>query len=90
MDECSCGASWIGPSPQERFLSAHDCSAYGPTRSRNRPVRTRTPGGVGAGELKLPGYPIIRLVSMSPSDEEPYFSRSGSILDPYNHTRLEY
>jgi hypothetical protein len=25
---------------------------------RNRPVRTRTPGGVGAGEGNLPGYPI--------------------------------
>jgi len=30
-------------------LSGSCLSAYGSTRSRNRPVRTRMPGGVGAG-----------------------------------------
>ena len=30
-------------------LSGSCLSAYGSTRSRNRPARTRMPGGVGAG-----------------------------------------
>ena len=34
---------------QRSDLSGSCLSAYGSTRSRNRPVRTRTPGGVGAG-----------------------------------------
>ena len=29
-----------------------------PRSDRNRPVRTRMPGGVGAGGLRAPGYPI--------------------------------
>jgi hypothetical protein len=32
---------------------------YGPVNSVNRPVRTRTRGGVGAGGIKPPGYPIV-------------------------------
>jgi len=55
-DECLHGASLTGLSPQERSLNGSCLSAYGSTCSRNRPVRTRTPGGVGAGGggLKTP------------------------------------
>ena len=46
-------------------LSGSCLSAHGPTRSRNRPVRTRTPGGVGAGRLKTLGYPILSCVRLA-------------------------
>ncbi|MDQ7790467.1 MAG: hypothetical protein RDU41_10540 [Clostridia bacterium] len=42
----------LDPIPVERVVSAVDVdsmSGYGPTISANRPVRTRTPGGVGRG-----------------------------------------
>ena len=39
-------------------LGVHLIPDYGPVNSVNRPVRTRTRGGVGAGGIKPPGYPI--------------------------------
>jgi hypothetical protein len=42
----------LDPIPVERVVSTVDVdsmSGYGPTISANRPVRTRTPGGVGRG-----------------------------------------
>jgi hypothetical protein len=41
-------------------LQIHADTIYGPVISVNRPVRTRMPGGVGAGPP--PGYPIIYIV----------------------------
>jgi len=39
-------------------------SGYGPMISANRPVRTRMPGGVGAGGRNPPGYPIGKVQIM--------------------------
>jgi hypothetical protein len=40
-------------------LGVHLIPDYGPVNSVNRPLRTRTRGGVGAGGIKPPGYPIV-------------------------------
>ena len=42
----------------QRAVGSHSLPGHGPVISVNRPVRTPMPGGVGAGGLIPPGYPI--------------------------------
>ena len=44
---------------------------YGPFVFGNRPVRTRMPGGVGAGGGKPPGYPITPSTGVNLWGESP-------------------
>ena len=46
-------------------VDSHSLPGYGPVISVNRPVRTRMPGGVGAGGLTAPSYPIGFFISNS-------------------------
>ena len=59
----------------QRAMAAHSIPGYGPDGSGNRPVRTRTLGGEGAGGIKPPGYPIRHGIS-------PYFCNCPAYIRP--------
>ena len=46
----------------QRAVGSHSLPGYGPVISVNRPVRTRMPGGVGAGGEKPPATRLCGLV----------------------------
>jgi hypothetical protein len=54
----------------QRTVGSHSLPGYGPVTSVNRPVRTRMPGGVGAGGEKPPA---TRLVPRGSAREAGYY-----------------
>ncbi len=49
---------------EELYLDTGIVTGYGPVTSVNRPVRTRMPGGVGAGGKKPPATRLNVLFSL--------------------------
>jgi hypothetical protein len=48
----------------QRAVGEHSLPGYGPVISVNRPVRTRLPGGVGAGGEKPPATRLCLIFSV--------------------------
>ena len=60
-DQCMVEDSGVGVC--QGAVGQHSLPGYGPELSVNRPVRTRMPGGVGAGGEKPPATRLASLVS---------------------------
>src|SRR5665647_896 len=62
---------------RQRAVGKHPLPGYGPVISVNRPVRTRMPGGVGAGGEKPPATRLGKLIDHLVSFSAPLLCMTG-------------